>query len=126
MRVQGEPVTISYFTYPILNKSPHSNAVVVSEMRFFDPDKVIKAVENRFRVSWAEIRSKRRTQRICYPREILYYILFKYTTMTAEAIGQMIGGRDHTSVLSGKKRLKDLMDNEPAVRHEVKEIIENL
>lgn len=126
MYAQVQPVRANWVAYPGLIENKNCKKIIVSEMRFIDPFKVVKAIEEHSKINWERIKSKSRKREICYPREICYYILYKYTTLSANSIGKMIGGRDHTSVLHGKNRLKDLMDTEPAVRHEVKELIENL
>lgn len=126
MYAQVEPVRANWIAYPGLIENKNAKKIIVSEMRFFDPWKIVKAVEEHSKIDWGQIKSKSRKREICYPREICYYILYKYTTLSASSIGKMIGGRDHTSVLHGKKRLTNLMDTEPPVRAEVKEIIENL
>lgn len=54
-----------------------------------------------FQVSRNEIRSQRRTREIVFARQFIMYWAARQTILSLPAIGQRIGGRDHTTILHG-------------------------
>jgi chromosomal replication initiation ATPase DnaA len=56
-----------------------------------------------FRVTPAEIRANRRHRDIIFARQFIMYWTARLTPLSTPAIGRLIGGRDHTTILSGKR-----------------------
>lgn len=54
-----------------------------------------------------EIRSQRRTGDVVKARQILFYICKTYTLHSLPEIGRRVGGKDHTTVLHGVRRVQD-------------------
>ena len=50
-------------------------------------------------VTWEELVGRSRQARYSTPRKILAYLLRQRTSLTLQDIGDMIGGRDHSTVL---------------------------
>lgn len=55
-----------------------------------------------FGVTKAELRSNRRHREICFARQFVMYWTVRLTPLSLPQIGRIVG-RDHTSVLSGKR-----------------------
>lgn len=53
----------------------------------------------------ADLRSERRNAPIVKARQILYWLARRYTQHSLPRIGEKAGGRDHTSVLHGIRRV---------------------
>lgn len=60
------------------------------------------------------------------PRHIFFLMARKHTTASLREIGQYAGGRDHSSVINGCKRIQDLIDTEKRTRELVAQIERNL
>ena len=60
------------------------------------------------------------------PRHIFFLMARKHTTASLREIGQYAGGRDHSSVINGCKRIQDLIDTEKRTRDLVDRIERNL
>jgi chromosomal replication initiation ATPase DnaA len=60
-----------------------------------------------FRISREELVSAQRSQRICWPRQIAFYLCCKLTSRSLPEIGLRFGGKDHTTVLHGRDKVKD-------------------
>lgn len=56
-----------------------------------------------FKVSKTEIHSERRQRQVVFVRQFVMYWACRLTVHSLPRIGQMIGGRDHTTVLHGKR-----------------------
>ena len=62
-------------------------------------DDILETVCNHFGVSQQNVFSKSRKRQLVQVRQISMYLAQKYTKMPAARIGQLIGGRDHSTVL---------------------------
>ncbi len=56
-----------------------------------------------FRVTPSELRSGRRHKEIVFARQFVMYWATRLTPLSLPAIGRLMGGRDHTTCLSGKR-----------------------
>lgn len=56
-----------------------------------------------------ELLGTSRPEHIVRPRQIVYYLARRFTKMSYQAIGDILGGRDHGTVMHGDRRIKDLM-----------------
>jgi hypothetical protein len=66
-----------------------------------------KAVAAAHGMTFAEMRSRRRNMRIIHARWQAMFVLSERTPLSLPAIGQMLGGFDHASVLYGIERHKE-------------------
>lgn len=62
-------------------------------------DVIQKEVANYFQIDISEMRSKKRTRAIAYPRQFAMYLSRELTDYSLPDIGGFFGGRDHTTVL---------------------------
>lgn len=53
-----------------------------------------------------EIMEHTRRHEVVQPRQIIMYLLRQYAGMSFPAIGRLMGGRDHTTVIHGYKKIK--------------------
>lgn len=69
-------------------------------------DDVKRAVCKYFEVSHFELVSERKTWNVAYPRQIAMYLSSLLTKKSYPKIGRALGGRDHTTVMHGAKKIK--------------------
>jgi hypothetical protein len=67
---------------------------------------IIDVVCEHFRCSQIDLRSQRRTAKIVEPRQIAMYLAAKITEKSLPQIGNALGGRDHTTVLHGVRKVE--------------------
>lgn len=67
---------------------------------------VLRACCKYFEITRSQITSARRTANVVYPRQIAMYLCKLHTTKSYPEIGRRIGGRDHTTVLHGHKKVE--------------------
>lgn len=80
---------------------------------------VVREVCDRHRLSVEAVLGPCRAQRFAYPRfEIMY--LLRRRGVSLSWIGARMGGRDHTSVLSGLKRYDELTASGRFLKHMVR------
>ena len=70
--------------------------------------------------------SKKRTQKIAFPRQIAMYLARELTDSSLPQIGDEFGGRDHTTVIHSHKKIKNKYENERDFRNTVKKIIDKI
>lgn len=56
-----------------------------------------------FKITRAELHSNRRNREIVFARQFVMYWAARLTNLSLPQIGRLIGGRDHTTVLHGRK-----------------------
>jgi hypothetical protein len=70
---------------------------------------VLRAVSLVWGVSVADIISAKRTYNVMRPRHAAYALARRLTVSSLPAIGRAMGGRDHTTIMSGCKKIAPLM-----------------
>ena len=86
------------------------------ESRKITPDLIIEVVAEHFHISPDDIRGNKRTANIVYPRQIVMY-LCKENGTTYKKIGEILGGRDHTTIMHGAEKIEnEIQSNDSASR----------
>ena len=73
---------------------------------------IIDIVSEHFNVSPADITSKKRPKEIAFPRQIVMYLCRKLTDMSLPKIGEVLGKRDHTTVLHGYDKINKAVEKD--------------
>ena len=60
-------------------------------------------------MSQTDLRNDKHPQSIAYPRHIAMYLCHKLTNQSLPKIGAKFGGRDHSTVMHGVRRIGDLI-----------------
>jgi len=86
------------------------------------PEAIIKAVSVEFKVTLTDLKGPRRHRNITVPRQIAMYLVRELTDESLPQIGQLFGGRDHSTVINSLKRVEALRDANPEVRAQLDRI----
>ena len=78
---------------------------------------ILEVVSDHFGISTADIISKKKDAEIVYPRQIVMYLAKELTQTPLKNIGQFLGGRDHTTVLYGKRKIEEQMQTDESLRN---------
>ncbi len=87
---------------------------------------VLSAVCDYFNITNKDLTGPKRQKGLVLPRHITMYILSEELGMTVEKIGQILGGRDHTTVMHARDKIKELIGRDREVQKiftEVKQTI---
>ena len=90
------------------------------------PDDVLKAVSNAFGISNDRLLGRERTREVALPRQVAMYLLREEGGVSLPQIGELIGGRDHTTVIYACQKVNNLMDTDDRLRRQVLQIREQL
>ncbi|XLP34859.1 chromosomal replication initiator protein DnaA [Brevundimonas vesicularis] len=89
-------------------------------------DEIQKVVADHFNLKQADLLSERRTRAIARPRQIAMYLCKQHTTRSYPDIGRRFGGRDHTTVLHGVRKIEELMPKEDQIARDVEALTRKL
>ncbi len=71
------------------------------------PQLIIEVVAEHFGITVDQMMSKSRTSDVAKPRQIAMYLCKTMTDHPLDSIGQLLGGRDHSTVIHGVNKVKD-------------------
>jgi len=112
----GRPITVSVADEVLKDLFPGGSA------RAITVEQVQAAVCEWFGLSQAELRGDKRPQSIAYPRHIAMYLCRELTDQSLPKIGAKFGGRDHSTVMHGVRRIGDLIREDRDVFNVVQEL----
>jgi len=107
-----------------LTKKVVKTAVKI-EAKAITPDKIQDIVSSYFNIDLKDIHSKSRKQEIAKARQITMFLYKKHTNYSYAHIGNLVGKRDHATVLHACRTVQDLIDIDKSFRSTMVEI-ENL
>lgn len=85
-----------------------------------------KQVADRFEIGLFDMTSKRRPEKIAFPRQVAMFLARQITQSSLNTIGEAFGGRDHGTVLHACRSVKDRMEVDPQVRQIVQQLEEQM
>ncbi|MGH2494783.1 MAG: chromosomal replication initiator protein DnaA [Ktedonobacteraceae bacterium] len=87
---------------------------------------IAEAVAEYYHLSLEDMCSKQRDKHIVMPRQISMYLMRQETQASLLEIGQMFGGRDHSTVLHAFEKIDREVNINPTLRREIVAIREQL
>ena len=81
-----------------------------------------KVVGEYFNITLEDIKSKKRSQNIAFPRQIAMYLSRKLLDMSLPKIGEQFGGKDHSTIIHGCNKITELIESDIGVKNTVIEI----
>jgi chromosomal replication initiator protein len=82
-------------------------------------ENIQKTVADFFNIKVADMYSKKRPANIARPRQIAMYLAKELTQKSLPEIGELFGGRDHTTVLHAVRKIAADRSKSPEVNHEL-------
>ena len=82
-------------------------------------ENIQKTVADFFNIKVADMYSKRRPANIARPRQIAMYLAKELTQKSLPEIGELFGGRDHTTVLHAVRKIAADRTKNPECNHEL-------
>ena len=89
-------------------------------------DEIQKTVADHFSLKQADLLSERRTRAVARPRQIAMWLCKQHTTRSYPDIGRRFGGRDHTTVLHGVRKIEELMAQDDQIARDVEALTRKL
>jgi chromosomal replication initiator protein len=94
--------------------------------RLVSIENIQKTVADYFKLRVADLLSKRRSRSVARPRQIAMTLAKELTNHSLPEIGDAFGGRDHTTVLHGYRRILELRETENRVNEDYLNLLRTL
>ena len=115
-RLVKQPITLT------LAEDLLKDHITPSERREITADVIIEIVAEHYNLNRSELASPTKKKNIAYPRQIAMYLGREMMDVPLVTVGELLGGRDHSTVIHGCDRIStDLRTNE-----QLQSTIENL
>ncbi len=80
-------------------------------------ENIQKTVADFYKIKVADMYSKRRPANIAMPRQVAMYLAKELTQKSLPEIGDLFGGRDHTTVLHAVRKISDARTKQAELNH---------
>ena len=87
-----------------------------------NPQAIIKAVADEYKVTVSELEGPRRPRRIVVPRQLAMYLLRDVAQLSFPQIGELLGGRDHTTAMYGNERITEKLEDDAELRNHLESV----
>jgi len=89
-------------------------------------ESIQKTICDYYNIKLGDLKAKRRTKNIAFPRQIAMYLCRKYTETSFPAIGDKFGGRDHSTVIHASKTIEKKIKEDPYMQTTIEKLERNL
>ena len=96
--------------------------IVRNETKAITVDTIIETVCQHFEIDTTVIHTKSRKREVVQVRQIAMFLAKKHTDSSSSKIGQLIGGKDHATVLHACKIVKELCEVDKVFRADLESI----
>lgn len=86
-------------------------------------ENIQKTVADYYKIKVSEMYSKKRSRIVARPRQMAMAIAKELTSLSLPDIGEAFGGRDHTTVLHGYRKINELRVSDPIVNRDFNALI---
>lgn len=83
---------------------------------------IMRVVAQHYLLSIVDMVSVRRNPRLCLPRQIAMYLGRTLTPRSLPEIGRLLGGRDHTTIMHGYRKISALLETDADLRANIEQI----
>ncbi|MFZ5645078.1 MAG: chromosomal replication initiator protein DnaA [Bacillota bacterium] len=97
-----------------------------SKPRQITVDLIQQIVSNYYNLKPEDLKAKKRTRSVSFPRQIAMYLTRELTDHSLPQIGELYGGRDHTTVIHAYDRISTEIKIDQAFEATIKELIHKI
>jgi chromosomal replication initiator protein len=91
-----------------------------------DPEFVVDYICDLYHTEVDEIKSKKKTKHLSMVRHVCMYVLKEKYGLSLSSIGSCLGGRDHTTVIEGVKKIKYLIQKDAELNSFLNNIVKKI
>ena len=84
-----------------------------------EPARVVDLVARKFNLTAEKLLGRDRTKNVAFPRQIAMYLLREETNFSFPQIGEALGGRDHSTVMSAIKKIADQIKHDDRLQRDI-------
>ena len=106
-----EPITLEMARQTLRNITERKEKISL-------PD-ILRTVSEHYGISQADLTGPSRQKEYVVPRQMVMYLAREEINASLPAIGQLLGGRDHTTILHGTQKMAADIERDEALRREL-------
>jgi chromosomal replication initiator protein len=115
----GRPITLEFAKEALRD-------LIALQDRMVSVENIQKTVAEYFKIKLADLLSTKRTRSLARPRQIAMALSKELTNHSLPEIGQMFGGRDHTTVLHAIRKVQELKESDSKVKEDYSNLLRTL
>lgn len=94
--------------------------------RIVSIENIQKTTAQYYNIKWTELLGKSRKRSIVRPRQMAMYLAKEMTDKSYPEIGELFGGRDHTTVLHAYRKMEQILVESPDANEDKQKIVNKL
>ena len=116
--LRGEPLSSDLVAIALADMLKKDEAVT--------PERIISEITQQYGLTRERLLSKERSREVALPRQIAMYLMREETSTSLPKIGEILGGRDHTTVMYGHNKISGQLETDESMRGQLVAIRERL
>jgi chromosomal replication initiator protein len=116
--ILGHPLTAEVADSALSDFLPHH--------RNLSPAQIVEGVASFYNVTVDDLTGRERTKDVALPRQIAMYLIRHETDASLPHIGEVLGGRDHTTIIYGCDKVADMIERDDGMRRQLLTLRERL
>jgi len=101
-------------------------ADLLPRTRTLTPPQIIETVADFYNTTPSALIGPDRTKDLAMSRQVAMYLIREGTDASLPAVGDALGGRDHTTIMYGYKKIADMIERDDSLRRQVIAIRERM
>ena len=114
----GEPITIAAAEVVVKDILPQDVKIT--------PEMVIEVIADHFTVSIDQLTGPSKVRKIVTARQFGMFLTREYCEMSTTKIGEVYGGRDHTTVMHAEKKMRTAIQENTAIFEQFQELTQKI
>jgi chromosomal replication initiator protein len=114
--IMGKPVTLE------IAQQKLRDVLVSSRQSNMSIDNIQRVVAEYFNLSPNDLKGKKKTKNIVFPRQLSMYIAREITDFSTTELGESFGGRDHATVIYSIEKIKGQLLTNPALDSQIENL----
>jgi len=107
----GKPITIEFVREALKD-------LLALQDKLVTIDNIQKTVAEYYKIKLSDLMSKRRSRSVARPRQVAMALAKELTNHSLPEIGDVFGGRDHTTVLHACRTIKEMAENNVDIKED--------
>ena len=117
-KLTGRPLTLEVASVALRDLLPRRESISLEQ--------ILEAVASFYGLKVEDLKGRRRSKELVRPRQMAMYLMREEVKASLPQIGEALGGRDHTTVLYGHRKICDQIERDEGLRRELLAIKERL
>ncbi len=107
-------------------KEALKNIISPNQKKVITPDLIVDTVCDHFHIKKEDILGSKRNAEIVQPRQIVMYLCREMTQTNFKEIGNVLGGRDHSTVIHGCKNIESELEYNDNLKNNIDILIKKI